>query len=171
MKKLIALAVMFFVASFAFDASAQIVGKWKKTDLSSINVQGAGEVVKCTMSFMENGAGEMEAELKLAEALDGGYKLDAKVEVEVDYTWTLSGNVLYLNICDVDFDVDDLTLTPYSSELAEIVAMMENMLEAELEKNETMFINETFGTEGRVDYEYIDDNTIRIAGETMTRIR
>ena len=80
MKKLIALAVMFFVASFAFDASAQIVGKWKKTDLSSLNVQGAGEVVNCTMSFMENGAGEMEAELKLVEALDGGYKLSANVE-------------------------------------------------------------------------------------------
>lgn len=171
MKKLIALAVMFFVASFAFDASAQIVGKWKKTDLSSINVQGAGEVVKCTMSFMENGAGEMEAELKLAEDLDGGYKLSANIEFEVDYTWTLSGNVLYLVISEVDFDVDDLAFTPYSSELAEIVAMMENMLEAELEKNETMFINETFGTDGRVDYEYIDDNTIRIAGETLTRIR
>ena len=171
MKKLIALAVMFFVASFAFDASAQIVGKWKKTDLSSLNVQGAGEVVNCTMSFMENGAGEMEAELKLVEALDGGYKLSANVEVEVDYTWTLSGTVLYLVICDVDFDVDELTITPYSSELAELVAMMENMIEAEFEKNKTMFINEAFGTEGCVDYEYIDYNTIRVAGETLTRIR
>lgn len=166
MKKVIALAMMFFVASFAFDASAQIIGKWKNTGLSSINVQG-GEVVMYTMSFMENGAGEMEVELKLADALDGGYKLSAKVEVEVDYTWTLSGNVLYLNICDVDFDVDNLTITPYSSECAENIAMMENMLEAEAEK----LFNETIGTERRVDYEYIDYNTIRVDGETMTRIR
>ena len=173
MKKLIALAVMFFVASFAFDASAQmsqLVGKWKLKDTSTLVADGL-KCTKYTIAFDADGEGELEIEADGKIALDDQYTLYLTLEMDIEFTWQLSGSTLTLSNIDVELDYDDLSITPYSEEYNQLIPMMKEVMLADEHEHKEEFTSSFIDTHGDLSVRFIDNDTLQLEDKTFIRVR
>ena len=173
MKRVITLAVMLLVAAFAVEAKAQssrLVGKWKLKDASTIVVDGF-ECTKYTIAFDADGEGELEIEADGKVELDDQYTLYMTTEIDVEFTWQLSGSTLTLSNIDIEFDFDDFSITPYSEEYNQIIPMLKEAFLAEEQEHKEEFTSSFLDSMGVCSVRFIDNNTLLLDNDTYIRVR
>ncbi len=173
MKRVITLAVMLLVAAFAVEANAQssqLVGKWKVKDVSTYVGDGI-ECTKYTIAFDADGKGEMEFEVDVKTELDDQYTLYMTTEIDVEFTWRLSGSTLSLSNIDIEMDFDDFSITPYSEEYNQLIPMMKEFLLADEQEHKEEFASSFLDKMGVWSVRFIDNNTLLLDNETYIRVR
>ena len=173
MKRVITLAVMLLVAAFAVEAkaqSSQLVGKWQIKDASTLVADGF-ECTKYTIEFDADGEGEADFETAGKVALDDQYTLYMTTELDVEFTWQLSGSTLSLSNIDIDIDFDDLSITPYSEEYNQLIPMLKEAMLADYQKLKEEFTSAFLDTMGNWSVRFIDNNTLQLDNETYIRVR
>ena len=173
MKRVITLAVMLLVAAFAVEAkaqSSQLVGKWQIKDISTLADDGF-ECTKYTITFDADGEGEADFETAGKVALDDQYTLYMTTELDVEFTWQLSGSTLSLSNIDIEIDFDDLSITPYSEEQNQLIPMVKEAMLADYQENKEEFASSFLNTMGDWSVSFIDNDTLQLDGETYIRVR
>ena len=173
MKRVITLAVMLLVAAFAVEANAQmsqLVGKWKLKDTSTLVADGL-KCTKYTIAFDADGEGELEIEADGKIALDDQYTLYLTFEMDIEFTWRLSGSTLSLSNIDIDIDFDDLSITPYSEEYNQLIPMMKEVMLAEEQEHKEEFTSSFIDTHGDLSVRFIDNDTLQLEDKTFIRVR
>lgn len=173
MKRVITLAVMLLVAAFAVEAKAQmsqLVGKWKVKDVSTYVGDGI-ECTKYTIAFDADGKGEMEFEVDVKTELDDQYTLYMTTEIDVEFTWRLSGSTLSLSNIDIEMDFDDFSITPYSEENNQLIPMMKEALLADEQEHKEEFASSFLDTMGVWSVRFINNDTLQLNDETFIRVR
>ena len=173
MKRVITLAVMLLVAAFAVEAKAQssrLVGKWKVKDASTY-VGNGFECTKFTIAFDADGEGEVEMEADGKVELDDQYTLYMTIEMDVEFTWQLSGSTLSLSNIDIETDYDDFSITPYSEEYNQLIPMMKEALLADEQEHKEESIFSFLDSMGVCSVRFINNDTIQFNDETYIRVR
>ena len=173
MKRVITLAVMLLVAAFAVEAKAQmsqLVGKWKAKDVSTYVGDGI-ECAKHTIAFNADGKGEMEFEVDSKGELDDQYTLYMTIEIDIEFTWRLSGTTLSLSNIDTEMDLDDLSITPYSEENNQLIPMLKEAMLADYQEHKEELASSFLDTMGVWSVRFIDNNTLQLNDETYIRVR
>ena len=172
MKRVITLAVMLLVAAFAVEAkaqSSQLVGKWQIKDTSTLKDDGF-ECTKYTIAFDADGEGEVDIEADGKIALDDQYTLYLTLEMDIEFTWQLSGSTLTLSNIDVELDYDDFSITPYSEEYNQLLPMLKEAMLADYQENKEVYTSKFFDT-GDLSVRFIDNDTLQLDNETYIRVR
>ena len=162
---------MLLVAAFAVEAkaqSSQLVGKWKLKDASTLVADGL-KCTKYTIAFDANGEGELEIEADGKTALDDQYTLYLTLEMDIEFTWQLSGSTLTLSNIDIEIDYDDLSITPYSEEKNQLIPMLKEVLLADYQENKEEFTSSFIDTNGDWSVRFIDNNILLLDNETYIR--
>ena len=173
MKKVITLAVMLLVAAFAVEANAQmsqLVGKWKAKDASTYLGDGF-ECTKGTIAFDADGEGELEVEADGKVELDDQYTLYMTIELDLEFTWRLSGSTLSLSNVDFEIDFDDLSITPYSEEYNQLIPILKEALLAEYQEHKEVYASSFLDKLGDLSVRFINNDTLQLGDETYIRIR
>ena len=173
MKRVITLAVMLLVAAFAVEAkaqSSQLVGKWKLKDASTLVADGL-KCTKYTIAFDADGEGELEIKADGKIALDDQYTLYLTLEMDIEFTWQLSGSTLTLSNIDVELDYDDLSITPYSEEYNQLIPMMKEVMLADEQEHKEEFTSSFIDTHGDLSVRFIDNDTLQLEDKTFIRVR
>ena len=173
MKRVITLAVMLLVAAFAVEANAQmsqLVGKWQIKDISTLADDGF-ECTKYTITFDADGEGEADFETAGKVALDDQYTLYMTTELDVEFTWQVSGGRLSLSNIDIEIDFDDLSITPYSEEYNQLIPMMKEVMLADEQEHKEEFTSSFIDTHGGLSVRFIDNNTLLLDNDTYIRVR
>jgi hypothetical protein len=173
MKRVITLAVMLLVAAFAVEANAQssqLVGKWKPKDVSTL-LAHSHEVTKFTIAFDADGKGEIELEGDTKVELDDQYTLYLTIEIDIEFTWQLSGSTLSLSNIDTEMDLDNLTITPYSEENNQLIPMMKEAMLADYQEHKEELASSFLDTMGVWSVRFIDNNTLLLDNDTYIRVR
>ena len=161
------------VAAFAVEAKAQssrLVGKWKVKDASTYAGDGV-ECTKFTIAFDADGEGELEIEADVKTELDDQYTLYMTTEIDVEFTWRLSGSTLSLSNIDIEMDFDDFSITPYSEEYNQLIPMMKEALLADIQEHKEEFTSSFIDTYGDWSVRFIDNNTLLLNNDTYIRVR
>lgn len=164
---------MLLVAAFAVEAKAQmsqLVGKWKAKDVSTYVGDGI-ECTKYTIAFNADGKGEMEFEVDVQTELDDQYTLYMTLEIDVEFTWRLSGSTLSLSNIDIEMDFDDFSITPYSEENNQLIPMMKEALLADEQEHKEEFASSFLDTMGVWSVRFINNDTLQLNDETFIRVR
>ena len=173
MKRVITLAVMLLVAAFVVEAkaqSSQLVGKWKIKDISTLADDGF-ECTKYTITFDADGEGEADFETHGKVELDDQYTLYMTTELDIEFTWQVSGGRLSLSNIDIDIDFDDLSITPYSEEYNQLIPMLKEAMLADYQKLKEEFTSSFLDTMGDWSVSFIDNDTLQLDNETYIRVR
>ena len=173
MKRVITLAVMLLVAAFAVEANAQssqLVGKWKIKDISTLADDGF-ECTKYTITFDADGEGEADFETAGKVALDDQYTLYMTTELDIEFTWQVSGGRLSLSNIDIEIDFDDLSITPYSEEQNQLLPMLKEAMLADYQKLKEEFTSSFLDKMGDWSVSFIDNDTLQLDNETYIRVR
>ena len=173
MKRVITLAVMLLVAAFAVEAKAQmsqLVGKWKIKDISTYVGDGI-ECTKYTIAFDADGKGEMEFEVEDNGELDDQYTLYMAFEIDIEFTWRLSGSTLSLSNINTEVDFDDFSITPYSEEYNQLIPMFKELLLADYQEHKEKYTPEFLDKNGDWSVRFIDNNTLQLNDEMYIRVR
>jgi hypothetical protein len=173
MKRVITLAVMLLVAAFAVEAkaqSSQLVGKWKIKDISTLADDGF-ECTKYTITFDADGEGEADFETKGKVELDDQYTLYMTTELDVEFTWQVSDSRLSLSNIDIEIDFDDLSITPYSEEVNQLLPMLKEAMMADHQENKEEFISAFLAKMGDWSVKFIDNDTLQLDNEVFIRVR
>ena len=173
MKRVITLAVMLLVAAFAVEAKAQsslLVGKWKLNDTSILGDDGI-ECTKYTIAFDADGKGEMEFEVEDNGELDDQYTLYMAFEIDIEFTWRLSGSTLSLSNINTEVDFDDFSITPYSEEYNQLIPMFKELLLADYQEHKEKYTPEFLDKNGDWSVRFIDNNTLQLNDEMYIRVR
>lgn len=161
------------VAAFAVEANAQmsqLVGKWKLKDTSTLVADGL-KCTKYTIAFDADGEGELEIEADGKIALDDQYTLYLTFEMDIEFTWQLSGSTLTLSNIDVETGYDDLSITPYSEEYNQLIPMMKEVMLAEEQEHKEEFTSSFIDTHGDLSVRFIDNDTLQLEDKTFIRVR
>lgn len=165
MKKILSLALMLLVAAFAVNASAQaskLVGKWN-ADISAMELETgmfSGGDIKLTFEFESDGDCEVKINIGTTQALDSTMSLAFKMEVEVDYDWTLSGDNLSINNAEVDMELQEFRFIPSSPELDAMLPMFKQQIESEFNKQKGQIAAQMIATAMKV--KFVNDNTVEL---------
>ena len=173
MKRVITLAVMLLVAAFAVEAkaqSSQLVGKWQIKDISTLADDGF-ECTKYTITFDADGEGEADFETAGKVALDDQYTLYMTTELDIEFTWQVSGGRLSLSNIDIEIDFDDLSITPYSEEQNQLLPMLKEAMLADYQENKEEFTSAFLDKMGDWSVSFIDNDTLLLDDETYIRVR
>ncbi len=173
MKRVITLAVMLLVAAFAVEAKAQmsqLVGKWKVKDASTF-VGNGFECTKFTIAFDADGEGEIEMEADGKVELDDQYTLYMTIEMDIEFTWRLSGSTLSLSNIDTEFDFDDFSITPYSEEKNQLIPMLKEFMLADYQENKEKYTSTSLNLIGDWSVRFINNDTIQLDDGTCIRVR
>ena len=173
MKRVITLAVMLLVAAFAVEANAQssqLVGKWQIKDISTLADDGF-ECTKYTITFDADGEGEADFETHGKVELDDQYTLYMTTELDIEFTWQVSGGRLSLSNIDIEIDFDDLSITPYSEEQNQLLPMLKEALLADYQENKEEFTSAFLDKMGDWSVSFIDNDTLLLDDETYIRVR
>ena len=173
MKRVITLAVMLLVAAFAVEAKAQmsqLVGKWKIKDISTYVGDGI-ECTKYTIAFDADGKGEMEFEVEDNGELDDQYTLYMAFEIDIEFTWRLSGSTLSLSNINTEVDFDDFSITPYSEEKNQLIPLLKEAILADYQENKEKYTSGFIGFNGDWSVRFINNDTIQLNGKTYIRVR
>ena len=173
MKRVITLAVMLLVAAFAVEAkaqSSQLVGKWKIKDISTLADDGF-ECTKYTITFDADGEGEADFETKGKVELDDQYTLYMTTELDVEFTWRLSGSTVSLSNIDIEVDFDDFSITPYSEEYNQLIPMMKEAMLADYQEHKEEYASSFLDSLGEWSVRFINYDTIQLNDETFIRVR
>ena len=161
------------VAAFAVEAKAQmsqLVGKWKVKDVSTF-VGNGFECTKFTIAFDADGEGEIEMEADGKVELDDQYTLYMTIEMDIEFTWRLSGSTLSLSNIDTEFDFDDFSITPYSEEKNQLIPMLKEFLLAHYQENKEKYTSTSLDLNGDWSVRFIDNDTIQLDDGTCIRVR
>lgn len=164
---------MLLVAAFAVEAKAQssrLVGKWKLKDASTIVVDGF-ECTKYTIAFDADGEGELEMEADGKFELDDQHTLYMTIEMDVEFTWQLSGSMLSLSNIDIETDYHDFSITPYSEENNQLIPMLKESLLAGEQEHKEESISSFLDSMGVCPVRFIDNNTLLLDNDTYIRVR
>lgn len=173
MKRVITLAVMLLVAAFAVEAkaqSSQLVGKWKIKDISTLADDGF-ECTKYTITFDADGEGEADFETKGKVELDDQYTLYMTTELDIEFTWQVSDSRLSLSNIDIEIDFDDLSITPYSEEVNQLLPMLKEAMLADYQENKEEFTSAFFDMMGDWSVRFIDNDILQLNNEVYIRVR
>ena len=173
MKKVITLAVMLLVAAFAVEANAQmsqLVGKWKVKDASTFVGDGFG-CTKFTITFDADGEGELDFEADVEAELDDQHTVYMTTELDVEYTWRLSGSTVSLSNIDIEVDFDDFSITPYSEEYNQLIPMMKEAMLADYQEHKEEYASSFLDSLGEWSVRFINNDTIQLNDETFIRVR
>ena len=161
------------VAAFAVEAKAQmsqLVGKWKIKDISTYVGDGI-ECTKYTIAFDADGEGELEIEADGKIALDDQYTLYMTTELDVEFTWQLSGSTLSLSNINTEVDFDDFSITPYSEEKNQLIPLLKEAILADYQENKEKYTSGFIGFNGDWSVRFINNDTIQLNGKTYIRVR
>lgn len=161
------------VAAFAVEANAQssqLVGKWKVKDVSTYVGDGI-ECTKYTIAFDADGKGEMEFEVDVKTELDDQYTLYMTTEIDVEFTWRLSGSTLSLSNINTEVDFDDLSITPYSEEYNQLIPMLKEAMLADYQENKEKYTSGFLNLIGDWSVRFINNDTLQLNDETYFRVR
>ena len=167
------MAVMLLVAAFAVEAKAQssrLVGKWQINDTSILG----DDVIQCTkytIEFDADGEGEIEIEADTKGELDDQHTLYLTIEMDVEFTWQLSGSTLTLSNIDIEFDFDDFSITPYSEENNQLIPMLKEALLTDSQEHKEKYTPAYLDKNGDWSVRFIDNNTLLLDNETYIRVR
>ena len=164
---------MLLVAAFAVEANAQmsqLVGKWKIKDISTLADDGF-ECTKYTIAFDADGEGELEIEADVKAELDDQYTLYMTTELDIEFTWQVSGGRLSLSNIDIEIDFDDLSITPYSEEQNQLLPMLKEAMLADYQKLKEEFTSAFLDKMGDWSVSFIDNDTLQLDNETYIRVR
>ena len=173
MKRVITLAVMLLVAAFAVEAkaqSSQLVGKWKIKDISTLADDGF-ECTKYTITFDADGEGEADFETAGKVELDDQYTLYMTTELDIEFTWQVSDSRLSLSNIDIEIDFDDLSITPYSEAVNQLLPMMKEAMLADYQENKEVFTSAFLAKMGDWSVRFIDNDTLLLNNEVYIRVR
>ena len=173
MKRVITLAVMLLVAAFAVEAkaqSSQLVGKWKIKDISTLADDGF-ECTKYTITFDADGEGEADFETKGKVELDDQYTLYMTTELDVEFTWQVSDSRLSLSNIDIEIDFDDLSSTPYSEEVNQLLPMLKEAMLADHQEHKEEFTSAFLAKMGDWSVRFIDNDILLLNNEVYIRVR
>ena len=173
MKRVITLAVLLLVAAFAVEAkaqSSQLVGKWKIKDISTLADDGF-ECTKYTITFDADGEGEADFETKGKVELDDQYTLYMTTELDVEFTWQVSDSRLSLSNIDIEIDFDDLSITPYSEEVNQLLPMLKEAMLADYQENKEEFTSAFLDMMGDWSVRFIDNDILLLNNEVYIRVR
>ena len=161
------------VAAFAVEANAQmsqLVGKWKVKDASTFVGDGF-ECTKFTITFDADGEGELDFEADGKVELDDQYTLYMTTELDIEFTWRLSGSTLSLSNIDIEVDFDDLSITPYSEEKNQLLPMMREAMLSDYQEHKEEFTSSFLDSLGEWSVRFINNDTIQLNDETFIRVR
>lgn len=165
MKKILSLAFMLLVATFAVDASAQsskLVGKWNAdvpAELLETGMFSTGDV-KFTFEFESDGDCEIKILVGTTQALDASISLAFKLYMEFDYDWILSGDKLSMSNAEIDMELQEFKFIPSSPELDSMLPMIKQQIESEFNKEKGQIADQMVASDMKVNF--VDDNTIVI---------
>ena len=161
------------VAAFAVEAkaqSSQLVGKWKIKDISTLADDGF-ECTKYTITFDADGEGEADFETHGKVELDDQYTLYMTTELDIEFTWQVSGSTLSLSNIDIEIDFDDLSITPYSEEQNQLIPMVKEAMLADYQENKEEFTSAFLDKMGDWSVSFIDNDTLLLDDEAYIRVR
>ena len=174
MKRVFSLVLMLLMASFTYEASAQasrLIGSW------DVDVDAFGEDMSqfdemdMGITFRTDDIGYIDMEFTMTQPMDETTNMTFEMDIDLIFSWTLTGNTLELKVVDAKINLDELEFNPSSPELNAYVPMIKQMIEQQIAETD---ISDWIGTDnilGSCTVRFISDNIVELSnGDNVMRI-
>lgn len=174
MKRVSSLVLMLLMASFTYEASAQasrLIGSWNIDVATLSEDMSQFDEVDMDITFCTDDIGYINMEFTLTEPVDETINMTFEMDLELIFSWTLTGDTLEIKAVDVKVNLDELAFNPSSPELNDYLPMIKQMIEKEVAETD---ISEFLGADnliGSCIVRFISEDIVELnEGDNVMRI-
>lgn len=174
MKRVFSLVLMLLMASFTYEASAQasrLIGSWN-IDVATLSEDiSQFDEVDMDITFCTDDIGYINMEFTMTEPMDETINMTFEMDLDLIFSWTLTGDTLEIKAVDVKVNIDELAFNPSLPELNDYVPMIKQVIEQEIAETD---ISEFLGADnliGSCIVRFISEDIVELDdGDNVMRI-